>query len=378
MKRALTLILSTLEKKLVFSELGSVIIKQKSMTELENKSNFRIKKTTFGFTLIELLAVIVIIAIIAIITTPMILGMIDKSKKGSLGDSAYGIITAGELFFVQNLSDNMEVSRYDFQIINGKFVYTKDTTKELSFKGTMPKTGMLQIHTDGKVAIAICSNDYCACKSINELKVIVKDTNCNIDSETGEIVDNSNNNSGGSNPVGTVISYMGKTAPDGYLFCDGSIYNISDYPNLADQLKEEFGSYNYYGGDGVNTFAVPNLQGEFLRGYSSGTENSVTKGVKTEEVGKHQGGTLIPAIYTRLASNGSAIMWFHRSKLGSNNDILPVDFDFMNISTQTPIHEPIFNANSSPNATAGWGLNNAATNYTTRPTNTAVLYCIKY
>ena len=35
-----------------------------------------------GFTLIELLAVIVILAIIAVIATPIILGGIEKSKKG--------------------------------------------------------------------------------------------------------------------------------------------------------------------------------------------------------------------------------------------------------------------------------------------------------
>ena len=36
-----------------------------------------------------------------------------------------------------------------------------------------------------------------------------------------------------STPVGTVLSFMGKTAPTGYLICDGTVYNISDYPNLA-------------------------------------------------------------------------------------------------------------------------------------------------
>ena len=34
-------------------------------------------------------------------------------------------------------------------------------------------------------------------------------------------------------PTGTIIAYMGTVAPDGYIFCDGSTKNISDYPNLA-------------------------------------------------------------------------------------------------------------------------------------------------
>lgn len=35
------------------------------------------------------------------------------------------------------------------------------------------------------------------------------------------------------NPTGTIISYMGNHAPEGYLICDGSVYNIKDYPQLA-------------------------------------------------------------------------------------------------------------------------------------------------
>ena len=30
-------------------------------------------------------------------------------------------------------------------------------------------------------------------------------------------------------PIGTIIAFMGTTAPNNYLVCDGSIYNISRY-----------------------------------------------------------------------------------------------------------------------------------------------------
>ena len=43
-----------------------------------------------GFTLIELLAIIVILAIIAVITVPIILNIIDNSRRGAAKDSAYG------------------------------------------------------------------------------------------------------------------------------------------------------------------------------------------------------------------------------------------------------------------------------------------------
>lgn len=65
---------------------------------------------------------------------------------------------------------------------------------------------------------------------------------------------------GGFAPIGTIISYMGTVAPQDYLACDGSTENIADYPQLADFFEAQFGSKNYFGGDGVTTFAVPDLQ----------------------------------------------------------------------------------------------------------------------
>ena len=49
-----------------------------------------------GFTLIELLAVIVILAIIALIATPIILNIINDTKKESLARSAENYLRAVE------------------------------------------------------------------------------------------------------------------------------------------------------------------------------------------------------------------------------------------------------------------------------------------
>lgn len=60
-------------------------------------------------------------------------------------------------------------------------------------------------------------------------------------------------------PIGTIIPYMGKTAPEDYLACDGAEYSITDYPDLSSFITTQFGSVNFFGGDGTKTFAVPNL-----------------------------------------------------------------------------------------------------------------------
>ncbi|MBR1416955.1 MAG: tail fiber protein [Bacilli bacterium] len=156
----------------------------------------------------------------------------------------------------------------------------------------------------------------------------------------------------GSALVGAVYSYMGLSAPYGYLICDGTVYNINDYPRLADHIYRNFGKYNFFGGDGETTFAVPDLKGEFLRG--SGT-NSHTYGGIGASVGVHQAPTRTPYIIS--GSNRLSVLstaYIENADTTQGNSKL----GYTNASSST--------TNSYPNF------------FTSRPTNTSVLFIIKY
>lgn len=166
-------------------------------------------------------------------------------------------------------------------------------------------------------------------------------------------------------PTGTVISYMGNNVPNGYLKCDGTTYNISDYKKLAEQIKTEFGSYNYYGGDGTTTFAVPDLRGEFLRG--TGT-NGHSKQGNGANVGAHQDGT--QHIFTTndgaAGSNGGFYVRINDSGTG---EFHPNNLDsIISYGTKQRAY--------SQTSLVVTGA--AAADFTSRPTNTSVLYCIKF
>ena len=64
-------------------------------------------------------------------------------------------------------------------------------------------------------------------------------------------------------PSGTILAWPGTTAPAGFLICDGSVYSTSSYPNLAPILGSTFG------GDGITTFAVPDLRGRTIVGLNT-------------------------------------------------------------------------------------------------------------
>lgn len=81
-------------------------------------------------------------------------------------------------------------------------------------------------------------------------------------------------------PIGSIISYMGSESPAHYLLCDGSEYNIADYPELAKHFKDELGAINYFGGDGITTFAVPGkpLKASVLKLNPTMTSNTTPEG----------------------------------------------------------------------------------------------------
>jgi hypothetical protein len=55
--------------------------------------------------------------------------------------------------------------------------------------------------------------------------------------------------------VGQVLIFAGGDLPEGWLLCDGQTLNVADYGRLFAVLGTT------YGGDGVTTFAVPDLRG---------------------------------------------------------------------------------------------------------------------
>ncbi|AXP07711.1 putative tail-fiber protein [Sinorhizobium phage phiM6] len=66
-------------------------------------------------------------------------------------------------------------------------------------------------------------------------------------------------------PTGTVIMHAANTAPTGYLECSGAAVSRTTYSDLFAVIGTVFGA-----GDGSTTFNLPNLRGEFVRGWDNG------------------------------------------------------------------------------------------------------------
>lgn len=152
-------------------------------------------------------------------------------------------------------------------------------------------------------------------------------------------------------PVGALTPFMGSLPSDEWLLCDGSEYNIEDYNRLADYFTESYGSPNYFGGDGITTFAVPDTRERYFKG-------SDTAGTYTDAGLPNISGYVCNSLW---AYKGSGAFYSVSHTNASHNNASGVsgthEYDtYMDASKQNPIY----------------GRSNTVT-----PKNISVLYCIK-
>jgi len=64
--------------------------------------------------------------------------------------------------------------------------------------------------------------------------------------------------------IGFTILFAGNYAPTNWAICDGKLLLIAAYPNLYKVIGTT------YGGDGIRTFALPDLRGRAITGAGTG------------------------------------------------------------------------------------------------------------
>jgi len=81
-------------------------------------------------------------------------------------------------------------------------------------------------------------------------------------------------------PTGTVESFAGTVAPDGWLLCNGSNVLRSAYPVLFNVIGTTYGV-----GDGATTFTLPDMRGRIsvAAGAGAGLTNRVLGAIGGEE-----------------------------------------------------------------------------------------------
>ena len=105
-----------------------------------------------GFTLIELLAVIVILAVIALIALPIILDMIEDSRKGAALASANGYVRAVNYKIAQEALNDRVVEDGDYVIGENELIVSGNNFEDI--------TGSYIIDNNKVLQAQLCINNY--------------------------------------------------------------------------------------------------------------------------------------------------------------------------------------------------------------------------
>jgi len=174
-------------------------------------------------------------------------------------------------------------------------------------------------------------------------------------------------------PAGSVITYAGNTAPAGWLKCNGAAISRSTYSALFAVVGSTYGA-----GNGTSTFNVPDLRGEFVRGWDDARGVDATRAIGSaqgESYLSHAHGISDPGHahgaadsghdhwYTTSSTNNQAAAGGTAAQSNSGTFGTATSTGYANIT--------IYGAATGITGTA------AAGGAETRPRNVALLYCIK-
>jgi microcystin-dependent protein len=170
-------------------------------------------------------------------------------------------------------------------------------------------------------------------------------------------------------PVGTILAHAANTPPTGFLECNGSNISRSTYATLFSTISTTFGV-----GDGSSTFALPDLRGQFIRGWANtgSTDASRVFGSTQTDQNKNHTHTTdsttltggIRKISEGFLAGGSATGVFTKTSDGNNS--------ITGSSSTSPVGGVDFDGTHTHTISSSGGGTEA------RPTNLALMYIIKF
>ena len=171
-------------------------------------------------------------------------------------------------------------------------------------------------------------------------------------------------------PSGTVHLFATTTAPSGYLECDGSAVSRTTYADLFAVIGTTWGA-----GNGSTTFNLPDLRGEFVRGWDNGrgVDSSRSFASSQADANKQHNHTLTDPGHNHSINDPGHIHQVQYSNSDSGDGV--IEESGTGLSGQEP----------TLSATTGITINNATTGITiansggseARPRNIAMMYVIK-
>ena len=263
---------------------------------------------------------------------------IDSNVNNEVLETLRGHITRlwkGDYTGMGNLVSGLRrwvrVGTTDVKLVQRNAGGTEDTLFDsslLALKDGSNLTGTLAVSISGNAATATLATN--ATNATNAAA-------CSGNAATATLATNATNAAAAANgvPPGFVLPFSGSFAPTGWLKANGATVSRTTYPALFGAIGTIHGA-----GDGATTFNLPDLRGEFIRGWDDG----------------------------RGVDSGRSIGTFQNATghtTGGRSDQPLQDY------------ESAYSTTSHTNGPSSYQYNQGYTFGRSRPRNVALLYCIK-
>jgi len=184
-----------------------------------------------------------------------------------------------------------------------------------------------------------------------------------------------------ANAAGHVMFFAASTAPAGYIKANGATISRATYAALFLAIGEVYGA-----GDGSTTFALPDLRGEFLRGFDDGRGADLGRAIGTKQDSSLITASIGADVIHSLVVEGATINHATPSEFNEamQTDVV-VDSDYSSALKGYTLAsgESAYTGNSAGLAVSAFA--NRPINSNTffaaggaRPRNIALLACIKF
>jgi len=193
------------------------------------------------------------------------LGDIQSSNSGSSAPSttvAYKIWadTSNNLLKIRNSANNGWLTIGDLTDANNLGLATKASP---TFSGTVTSSGDIVMSGTGSLQLPAGTTAQRPTGATGDIRF--NSTTAGFEGYNGSAWGELANGV----PVGSVFNLATTTVPSGYLECNGAAVSRSTYATLFATISTTWGS-----GDGSSTFNLPDLRGQFVRGWANTKTNT--------------------------------------------------------------------------------------------------------
>ncbi len=250
------------------------------------------------------------------------LGDIQSSNSGSSAPSttvAYKIWadTANNLLKIRNSANNGWLTLGDLTDANNLGLATKASP---TFSGTVTSGGDIVMSGTGSLQLPTGTTAQRPTPATGDIRfntTITQFEGYN-GSAWGEIA--------AGVPAGSVFSFATSTVPTGYLECNGAAVSRSTYASLFSAISTTWGV-----GDGSSTFNLPDLRGQFVRGWdnSAGVDSGRSFASSQSDQNKSHNHSINDSGHNHTAGNwggnfggSSGALTFRNDATGTNSSII--------------------------------------------------------